>query len=127
MPLLRKDLVDGDEFKKYERYYSTPASSMDDAEVVLTGGPSHDALIEALKPIKEEFMPALQPHYTARRPEPIEVMESWFPDNLLRAFALKYIARAGLKGTNEDAIKDLKKAKSYIEREINALQGITSW
>lgn len=149
MPLLRKDLVNGDIFRYVQdqqdvKYVvsprwepgreglatSTPTTEIPEGEVILIGGPSHKAMTDVAKsvsPPTEEFVPALQPHYTARNPEPIDVMEAWFPNNLLRAFALKYIARAGLKGTNEDAVKDLKKAVSYIEREINALQGIKSW
>lgn len=35
--------------------------------------------------------------------------------------AIKYIWRAGLKG--EDAVKDLAKAKWYVERELTRLKG----
>ena len=46
--------------------------------------------------------------------EAIDVIEAWgLGFNL--GNAVKYIARAGLKG---DAVEDLEKAKWYIEREI---------
>ena len=46
--------------------------------------------------------------------EAIDVIEAWGLGFCL-GNALKYIARAGLKG---DAVEDLEKAKWYIEREI---------
>ena len=36
--------------------------------------------------------------------------------------AAKYIARCGRKGSDQDAVDDLKKAIAYIEREIQIRQ-----
>lgn len=41
--------------------------------------------------------------------------------------AFKYIWRAGLKGGEGGAIKDLCKARRYLEREINRLSGTPGW
>ena len=53
-------------------------------------------------------------HYT-KHPSGIECIEITEHMNFNCGNAVKYIWRADLK---EDAIKDLKKAKWYIEREI---------
>jgi len=57
-------------------------------------------------------------HYTYGKYEAIEVIEDWGLGFAL-GNAVKYIARAGKKG---NAIEDLKKAKWYIEREIQRLE-----
>jgi hypothetical protein len=54
------------------------------------------------------------PHYKAH-PSGVECIEITEHMNFCLGNALKYIWRAGLKG---DAIEDLKKARWYIEREI---------
>ena len=47
-----------------------------------------------------------------------------FDKNANRYCSFKYIWRAGAKGdTTEETIQDLKKAKWYIDREIDKLQG----
>lgn len=51
--------------------------------------------------------------------EPRKVIEDWGL-NFYLGNALKYISRAGRKG---DAIEDLKKAKQYIDFEIERLSG----
>lgn len=56
------------------------------------------------------------PKHYALTPEPIEVIESWGL-NFSRGNAVKYLARAGRK-EGESEIKDLKKARDYIDREI---------
>lgn len=57
-------------------------------------------------------------HYTSHQSgvECIQITEHM---NFCLGNAVKYIWRAGLKG---EPIEDLKKAKWYIEREINRLQ-----
>lgn len=60
------------------------------------------------------------PHYTAY---PVEVIELTEHLNFCRGNAVKYIARAGLKGGPEDEITDLKKAAWYVQREIGRLGG----
>jgi hypothetical protein len=53
-------------------------------------------------------------HYTRGGVEAIDVIEAWDLGFHL-GNALKYIARAGHK---DDYVKDLKKARWYLEREI---------
>lgn len=55
------------------------------------------------------------PHYVGHGIEPIEFIES-HNLNFCLGSAVKYIARAPYKGTE---LEDLKKAKWYLEREIN--------
>ena len=55
-------------------------------------------------------------HYKNLSPQPIEVIENWGLDFHL-ANVLKYIARAGKK-EGESELKDLEKAKVYLERKI---------
>lgn len=59
------------------------------------------------------------PHYTRLHPQPIEVIEAWDLDFPLGS-ALKYIARAGFKD-GADAVTDLRKAVSFINRKIVTL------
>lgn len=58
-------------------------------------------------------------HYTTK--EGIDVIDfcKMYSLNFNRGNIIKYVARAGKK---EDEIKDLKKAKDYIEREIKYLE-----
>ena len=56
-------------------------------------------------------------HYNMGKYEAIDVIEDWQMNfNLVNA--LKYLSRAGHK---DDIIQDLKKAKWYIDREIQRL------
>jgi hypothetical protein len=57
-------------------------------------------------------------HYSQYDPEPIEVIEAWGLD-YHSGNVLKYIARAPHKG---DAIRDLKKARWYLNRRIQILE-----
>ena len=58
-------------------------------------------------------------HYTdGRKYEPKDVIRDWAL-NFNLGCAVKYLSRAGRKG---DAIEDLKKAKQYIDFEIDALK-----
>lgn len=60
-------------------------------------------------------------HYARLQPQPIEVIVAW-KLNYLRGTAIKYLARAGFKdGT--DQVDDLRKAASFINREISLLTG----
>jgi len=58
-------------------------------------------------------------HYKNLSPEPIEVIENWGLDFHL-AQVLKYISRAGKKD-GESELKDLEKAKVYLDRKIEKL------
>lgn len=55
-------------------------------------------------------------HYNASKFEVWDVLDVWFPANPLLWQVGKYLARADHKGA---PIEDLKKAKAYLEREIN--------
>jgi len=58
-------------------------------------------------------------HYTeGRQFEPIEVIEDW-QLNFRLANTVKYISRAGRK---KDALEDLRKARWYLDREIQRLE-----
>ena len=59
-------------------------------------------------------------HYKNLNPQPIEVIENWGLDFHL-ANVLKYISRAGKK-EGESELKDLEKAKVYLERKILKLR-----
>jgi len=56
-------------------------------------------------------------HYTFSRIEPIDAIEAWELGFHL-GNAVKYITRAGRKG---DKLQDLRKARWYLEREIERL------
>ena len=72
--------------------------------------------IDKEKPFDEVENPS---HYTeGRNYEPVEVIEDWRLDYHL-GNALKYISRAGRKGS---FIEDLKKAIYYLERRITKEQ-----
>lgn len=58
-------------------------------------------------------------HYKNLNPQPIEVIENWELDFHL-ANVLKYISRAGKK-EGESELKDLEKAKVYLDRKIERL------
>lgn len=63
------------------------------------------------------------PHYAARRPEPITVIEGWGLGFHL-GNSVKYIARAGTK-PGESALDDLRKARWYLDREIARLESVS--
>lgn len=65
-------------------------------------------------------------HYTDGGIEVIDAIEAW-KLNYHRGNAVKYIARAGKKVTDnrtvsEVELEDLKKARWYLEREISKLE-----
>ena len=61
-------------------------------------------------------------HYKNLNPQPIEVIENWELDFHL-ANVLKYISRAGKKA-GESELKDLEKAKVYLNRKIEKLMDV---
>ena len=58
-------------------------------------------------------------YYCANGIEAQDVIEA-FELNFARGSALKYLLRAGRK--NDDEIRDLEKARAYIDREIQRLR-----
>jgi hypothetical protein len=81
--------------------------------------PGRFKLVEAFPSTKAPeptYDPVHKPkHYATLYPEPIEVIENWGL-NFNRGNVVKYLARAGSKGSE---IEDLKKALVYLEREIS--------
>lgn len=64
---------------------------------------------------------AIQPkHYTDLKPEPIEVVDAWGLGFCL-GNTVKYISRAGKKA-GESTLRDLKKARWYLDHEIETLE-----
>lgn len=63
------------------------------------------------------------PHYRAH-PSGVECIQITEHMNFCLGNAIKYIWRAGLK--SKDPVEDLKKAKFYIEREIQRLEPKTN-
>jgi len=61
------------------------------------------------------------PHYTAH-PSGVECIQVTEHMNFCVGNAVKYLWRAGLK-SGVDGIEDLKKARWYVEREIERLGG----
>lgn len=58
-------------------------------------------------------------HYTFGKYEVIDVLQDWFPHNPLLWQVGKYISRAEHKGSK---IIDLKKARYYLDKEIQRLE-----
>lgn len=56
-------------------------------------------------------------HYQALSPQPIEVIRAWDLGHL-RSTALKYLARAGLKGGAAGRVMDLEKCIQYAQWEL---------
>jgi len=59
-------------------------------------------------------------HYT-NNPKGIELIDMIGHLTFPRGAAIKYIYRAGSKGTPQDEIQDLQKARWFIDREITEL------
>lgn len=59
-------------------------------------------------------------HYT-NNPKGVELIDLIAHLTFTRGAAIKYIYRAGNKGTSETEIEDLKKARWFIDREITEL------
>ena len=82
------------------------APSFEHIEVpTLTGKPKHDAVNHPS-------------HYT-EHPSGVECIQITEHMNFCLGNAVKYIWRAGLK--NDNAIEDLKKARWYVDRELERL------
>ena len=62
-------------------------------------------------------------HYTSYKG--IEVIQLTEQMNFCKGNAVKYVARAGLKDPSKE-IEDLEKARWYIDREIDRLEGLKS-
>lgn len=90
------------------------------------------ANIKKSKEPVENHKVTAQAHYQQMKPEPIEVMEAWFSASPRKFSALKYLARAGRKpheGSHvQGEIRDLEKAISFLQREVNYLKtGVATW
>lgn len=63
-------------------------------------------------------------HYASKAIQPWDAMQSWMPDfqfiGFLRGNAIKYLARAGTKGS---ALEDYKKAQHYLAKLIEVIEG----
>lgn len=72
------------------------------------------------KEMREDFQEVNHPpHYTFGAFEVADVLDDWFATNPLLWQTGKYIARAGRK---ENELKDLKKARWYLDRKIKQLE-----
>ena len=128
---LRKDLKPGTVFKyvhntSQDLWYVSPYDQncpLDEGKLVVSAYPSLAHEVEIVwEPSKQPQEPA---HYVALTPEPIDVIESWGL-NFRLANVIKYVARHGRK-PGADAAEDLGKALRYLKREINAINGRSSW
>ena len=138
--MLRKDLKLGDIFR-----YTTGlggqfiVSDHPDNSQLILGAITHASTASSCKPDAEIVLvkradeeqinqpPSIvdPPHYRSLTPEPIDVIEAWNLDRYL-SNVVKYISRAGEKpGAAE--IDDLKKARRWLTRKINKLEGRTTW
>lgn len=62
-------------------------------------------------------------HYNMGGIEVIDAIEAWgFGEGFNRGNAIKYIARAGRKDPDKE-VEDLKKARFYLDREIQRISG----
>lgn len=61
-------------------------------------------------------------HYNATKYEVWDVLDAWFPTNPTLWNVGKYLARADRKG----GVEDLKKAKVYLEREIERREAVST-
>ena len=61
-------------------------------------------------------------HYCMGGLEAIDVIEA-YGLNFALGNAVKYVLRCGRKGCDADAIRDLEKARAYIDREIARRRG----
>ena len=61
-------------------------------------------------------------YYCKNGMEVIDIIEA-FELNFCIACAVKYLLRCGRKGDEADALRDLEKARTYIDREIKRRTG----
>lgn len=79
-----------------------------------------DSLVESQKTYPVNDVVSHPSHYTeGRKYEPKDVIRDWGL-NFNLGSAVKYISRAGRK---DDIIQDLKKAKQFLDFEIDYLEG----
>lgn len=62
-------------------------------------------------------------YYCSNGVEAMDVIEA-FRLNFALGSACKYILRCGKKGDGKDSIRDLEKARAYIDREITRLKAL---
>ena len=95
----------------YKKYWETRAKGFPDPE------PDPEM---SLKSANSEFDPVTRPsHYAeGRKYEPRKVIHDWGL-NFNLGNAVKYISRAGRKN---DALEDLKKARQYLDFEIEEME-----
>ena len=75
-----------------------------------------------------EFDPVKKPVGYTSHPSGIECIDIVEHLPFLRGNAIKYLYRAGTKDPSpEGTIRDLEKARQYINREINKIKGVKSW
>lgn len=114
--------------KSKRRMHRQPPPTFDHLDATPATGSYHQGPIfisaDAAKPLRFRTDHVLggdaidhPAHYTAH-PFGVECIDVVEHMNFCRGNAIKYIWRAGLKG---DAIEDLKKARWYLDREINRL------
>lgn len=77
------------------------------------GKPAATLFVDVREPVDA------QAHYAGLDPQPWDVISSWRLGFCL-GNVVKYIARADRKG---DAIRDLEKARCYLDREIRIRKG----
>lgn len=73
---------------------------------------------EAIKTVKDDAIISHPAHYCRSEYEPKDVIRSW-DLNFNLGCVVKYVARAGYK---DDIIQDLKKARQFLDFEIEALE-----
>lgn len=128
--MLRKDLKPGNVFK----YKGTPGVLfVGDRPEWLRGDAyqsmasecwgSWDREVEVINP--DNVASVAHAHYTTGGIEAIDVIEAWGL-NFRLANVVKYIARHGKKA-RVGAKDDLIKARTYLSREIAALEGRAAW
>jgi hypothetical protein len=66
----------------------------------------------------------INPDHYNNHPSGIECIQITEHFNYCRGNAIKYLWRAGEKG---DAIEDLRKARWYVDREIQRLEGMREY
>ena len=82
---------------------------------------SGGSVLAALKgrPTETEHDPVAHPPHYCNHPSGIECIQVTEHMNFCRGNAIKYIWRAGEKG---DELEDLRKARWYVDREIERIQ-----
>lgn len=67
-------------------------------------------------------------HYASKAIQPWAAMEAWMTgeefQGFLRGNVIKYIARD--KGDMTDGLQDLKKARHYLDKLIETIEGVTA-